>query len=138
MPQAPPYLLHVQFEVIPPTTVQTKVPEDTHTCIDHIEQRIRQFRISNSSIVWDDFDSISVVSLSTKFKMPDIARYTDVGYPYIHLRLYITIMRAHGLDESQMITMFPLFLSGIAQRWFASLEFSRCRTWDDLAQEFLR
>ncbi|RVW43851.1 hypothetical protein CK203_074046 [Vitis vinifera] len=33
---------------------------------------------------------------------------------------------------------FPLSLSGAAQRWFASLEASRRRTWDDLAQEFLR
>ena len=47
-------------------------------------------------------------------------------------------MRAHGLDESQMITLFPLSLSRVAQCWFASLESSRHRTWDDLAQEFLR
>ena len=37
-----------------------------------------------------------------------------------------------------MITLFPLSLSGAAQRWFAALESSRRRTWDDLAQEFLR
>ncbi|RVW66476.1 hypothetical protein CK203_065087 [Vitis vinifera] len=32
----------------------------------------------------------------------------------------------------------PDIESGAAQRWFASLEASRRRTWDDLAQEFLR
>ncbi|RVW25524.1 hypothetical protein CK203_103507 [Vitis vinifera] len=32
----------------------------------------------------------------------------------------------------------PDIESGAAQRWFASLESSRRRTWDDLAQEFLR
>ena len=37
-----------------------------------------------------------------------------------------------------MIMLFPMSLSGAAQRWFASLDVSRCRTWDDLAQEFLR
>ncbi|WJZ82944.1 hypothetical protein VitviT2T_002665 [Vitis vinifera] len=47
-------------------------------------------------------------------------------------------MRAHGLDESQMITLLPLSLSGVAQQWFTSLESSRRKTWDDLAQEFLR
>ena len=47
-------------------------------------------------------------------------------------------MRAHGLDEAQMIMLFPMSLSGAAQRWFASLDVSRRRTWDDLAQEFLR
>ncbi|RVW56782.1 hypothetical protein CK203_082741 [Vitis vinifera] len=70
--------------------------------------------------------------------MPDIERYTGIGCPRLHLRLYSTVMRAHGLDEPQMITLFPLSLSGAAQRWFASLESSRRRTWDDLAQEFLR
>ncbi|RVW75924.1 hypothetical protein CK203_051824 [Vitis vinifera] len=51
-----------------------------------------------------------------------------MGCPRLHLRLYSTVMRAHGLDESQMITLFPLSLSGAAQRWFASLESSRRRT----------
>ena len=37
-----------------------------------------------------------------------------------------------------MVMFFPMSLSGAAQRWFASLEVSRRRTWDDLAQEFLR
>ena len=36
-----------------------------------------------------------------------------------------------------MIMFFPMSLSGAAQRWFASLDVSRRRTWDDLAQEFL-
>ncbi|RVW61582.1 hypothetical protein CK203_066295 [Vitis vinifera] len=70
--------------------------------------------------------------------MPNIERYTSIGYPRIHLRLYSTVMRAHGLDESQMITLFPLSLSGAAQCWFTSLESSQSRTWDDLAQEFLQ
>ena len=37
-----------------------------------------------------------------------------------------------------MVMFFPMSLSGAAQRWFASLEVSLRRTWDDLAQEFLR
>ena len=48
------------------------------------------------------------------------------------------IMRAHGLDETQMIMLFPMSLSGATQQWFASLDVSRHRTWDDLTQEFLR
>ena len=55
-----------------------------------------------------------------------------------HLRLYNTVMRAYGLDEAQMVMLFPMSLNGAAQRWFASLDASRRRTWDDLAQEFLR
>ncbi|RVX11222.1 hypothetical protein CK203_019783 [Vitis vinifera] len=85
-----------------------------------------------------DFDGTPVASLPAKFRMPKIERYTGIGCPRIHLRLYNTVMRAHGLDEAQMVMLFPMSLSGAAQRWFASLEVSCRRTWDDLAQEFLR
>ncbi|RVW21923.1 hypothetical protein CK203_101083 [Vitis vinifera] len=114
------------------------VIDDAHARLDRIQQRIRQLRVSDGFAVWDDLEGMLVASLPVKFRMPDIERYTGIGCPHIHLRLYNTVMRAHGLDEPQMITLFPLSLSGAAQRWFASLESSRHRTWDDLAQEFLR
>ena len=47
-------------------------------------------------------------------------------------------MRGHRLDKAQMIMIFPLLLSGAAQRWFASLDPLRRRTWADLGQEFIR
>ncbi|RVW29020.1 hypothetical protein CK203_088882 [Vitis vinifera] len=103
-----------------------------------LEQGLRQLKTSDRAITWEDFDGVSVASLPAKFRMSDIERYTGIGCPRIHLRLYSMVMRAHGLDEPQMITLFPLSLSGAAQCWFASLESSRRRTWDDLAQEFLR
>ena len=138
VPQVSPYLLHGHSEVSPPTVVQTTVVDDAHAHMDCIEQRMRQVRVSNSLVTWDDLKGMPVANLLTKFRMLDIERYTSIGCPRIHLRLYSTVMRAHGLDESQMITLFPLSLSGVAQHWFASLESSQCRTWDALAQEFLR
>ena len=79
-----------------------------------------------------------MASLPAKFRMPKIERYTRIGCPCIHLRLYNTVMRAHGLDEAQMVMIFPMSLSSASQHWFASLDVSCHRTWDDLAQEFLR
>ena len=136
--QASPYLLHGHSEIVPPVVVQTTVIDDAHARMDRIKQCMRQLRVSDGSTVWDDFEGMSVASFSAKFRMPNIERYTSIGYPRIHLRLYSTVMRAHGLDESQMITLFPLSLSGAAQCWFTSLESSQSRTWDDLAQEFLQ
>ena len=37
-----------------------------------------------------------------------------------------------------MIMLFPLSLSGAAERWFSSLDPSRHRTWVDLGQEFIK
>ena len=70
--------------------------------------------------------------------MPDNERYTGIGCPRIHLQLYTVVKRGHGLDETHMIMLFPLSLSGAAQRWFASLDPSRRRTWADLGHEFIK
>ena len=73
-----------------------------------------------------------MANLPAKFRMPEIKRYTGIGCPRIHLRLYSIVMRSHSLDEAQMIMLFPMSLSGATQHWFASLDVSRRRTWDDL------
>ena len=79
-----------------------------------------------------------MAALPVEFRMPDIERYTGIGCPHIHLKLYNAVMRGHRLDEAQMIMLFPLSMSGAAQRWFSSLDPSRSRIWADLGQEFIR
>ncbi|RVW22168.1 Retrovirus-related Pol polyprotein from transposon 17.6 [Vitis vinifera] len=139
VPHPTPYVLHSQTDATPlPVVAPIQASEDAHARMDRLEQRIRQMRVSDGDISWDDFDGAPVVSLPTQFRMPEIERYTGIGCPKIHLRLYSSVMRAHGLDEAHLIMLFPISLSGAAQRWFASLDASRRRTWDDLAQEFLR
>ena len=112
VPQASPYLLHSHSEITPPAVVHTTVIDDAHARMDRIEQCMRQLRVSNGSAIWDDLEGMLVPSLSAKFRMPNIEKYTGIGCPRIHLQLYTTGMRVHGLDESQMITLFPLSLSG--------------------------
>ena len=79
-----------------------------------------------------------MAALPVEFRMPDIERYTGIRCPHIHLQLYNVVMRGHKLDEAHMIMLFPLSLSGAAQRLFVSLDPLRRRTWADLGQEFIR
>ena len=72
---------------------------------------MRQLRTSEGLAYWDDFDGTPTAGLPAKFKMPEMERYSGVGCPRIHLKVYITLMRAHSLDESQMIMLFPMSLS---------------------------
>ncbi|RVW73218.1 Gag-Pol polyprotein [Vitis vinifera] len=110
--------LHSQTEVAPPPAiVPTPISEDPHARMDKLEQKLRQMRTSEGAITWEDFDGAPVASLPAKFRMPEIERYTGIGCPRIHLRLYSTVMRAHGLDDAQMVMLFPMSLSGAAQRW---------------------
>ena len=116
----------------------TSIIDDTHARIDRIEQRIKSLHVSDGVIGWDRYDDLLVAALPVEFCMPDIERYTGIGCPRIHLQLYSAVMRGHRLDEAQMIMLFPLSLSGAAQRWFASLDPSKRRTWADLGQDFIR
>ena len=72
-------------------------------------------RDSDEAITWEDFDGAPVASLPAIFRMPEIERYIGIRCPRIHLRLYSTVMRAHGLDEAQMVMLFPMSLSGATQ-----------------------
>ena len=98
---------------------------------------MRQIRLQDGGLTWDDRDGIPAASLPAKFRMPDIKRYSGIGCPKIHLRLYNIVMRAHWIDDAQLVPFFPMTLSGATQRWFTSVEPSRLRTWEDVAHEFL-
>nr|CAN62597.1 hypothetical protein VITISV_041531 [Vitis vinifera] len=124
-----PFHLADHYETIPPPTVTVPppmVPTIGDTRLAEQEAKVERLE-----------DGIPAASLPAKFRMPDIERYSGIGCPKIHLRLYSTVMRAHGIDDAQLVALFPMSLSGAAQRWFASVEPSRLRTWEDVAHEFL-
>ena len=99
---------------------------------------LRQLRVVEGMDVWDGFDSAPVTPLLPIFRIPDMERYTGRGFPRTHLRIYSQLMRGMGLDEAHLIMLFPLSLSSVAQSWFATLDASCRRTWEDLTHEFIR
>ncbi|RVW92641.1 hypothetical protein CK203_041590 [Vitis vinifera] len=123
-----------QDYIVPPPLVQS-APQAGAFVLHGQTETTPHFIVAPAHIV-DDTQALA--ALPVEFHMLDIERYTGIGCPRIHLQLYSTVMRGHRLDEAQMIMLFPLSLSGAAQRWFASLDPSRRRTWADLGQEFIR
>ena len=109
--QTLPTVSHDHATVIPPMVTPVTVIEDHRSRMDRLERRIGQMRDPDEMISWDDPGDVPVATLPVGFRMPDIERYTGVGCPRIHLRLYSTVMRALGLDEAQLLTLFPLSLS---------------------------
>ena len=75
---------------------------------------LRQLRVIEGMDVWDGFDSAPVTPLQPKFRMSDMERYTSRGCSRTHLRIYSQLMRGMGLDEAQLIMLFPLSLSSVA------------------------
>ena len=95
-------------------------------------------RVSDRTIVWDDGERPAMVNSLASFQILDINSFTGIRCPRAHLKLYSLVMRALSRDDTQLIALFPLSLSGLKQSWFTLLDPSRWRTWDDLMQEFLR
>ena len=131
--------MHGQTETKPHYVVApTPIIDDTQARIDRIEQRIKSLHVSDGVIGWDGYDDLLVAALLVEFCMSDIERYTGIRCPCIHVQLYTAVMWGHRLDEAQMIMLFPLSLSGATQRWFASLDPLRRRTWANLGHEFIK
>ena len=94
------------------------VANDTQARIERIEQMMKSLYVIDEVMSWDGYDDLPIAALSVEFRMPDIERYTGIGCLRIHLQLYNVVMCGHRLDETQMIMLFPLSLSGAAQRCF--------------------
>ena len=67
--------------------------DDTQARIDRIEQRIRSLHVLDGVIGWDEYDDLLVAALPVEFRMPDIERYTGIGFPRIHLQLYTVVVK---------------------------------------------
>ena len=76
---------------------------------------MRSLYVIDEVMSWDGYDDLPIVALSVEFRMPNIKRYTGIGCPRIHLHLSSVVIRGHRLDETQMIMLLPLSLSGAAQ-----------------------
>ena len=116
IPQGTPFAIQRPTEVIlPQAIVPIQTTGASYDRIQRVEQMLRQLRVAEGMDVWDGFDSAPVTPLPPKFRMPDMERYTGRGCPRTHLRIYSQLMRGMGLDEAQLIMLFPLLLSSVAQ-----------------------
>ena len=95
------------------TTDDTRLAEQ-EAKVERLESKMRQIRLQDGGLAWDDRDGIPAASLPAKFCMPDIEHNSGIGYPKIPLRLYSTVMRAHRIDDAQLVALFPMSLSGAA------------------------
>ena len=81
------YVLHSQTDATPlPVVAPIQESEDAHAHMDRLEQRMKEMRVSDGAINWNDFDGAPVASLPAQFRMLKIERYTGMDCLKIHLR----------------------------------------------------
>ena len=98
-------MLHLIFT----TTDDTRLVKK-EAMVERLESRMRQIRLQDGGLTWD---GIPAASLPAKFRMPDIERYSGISCPKIYLRLYSTVMRAHEIDDAQLVAFFPKLKDGL-------------------------
>ena len=77
------------------------------------------------------------ITLPPKFKISDAEKFDGTGDPKQHVRRYLSIAEMKGLDEKQTLHAFPLSLIKGASRWYYSLDLSKTKVWNELAELFV-
>ena len=114
IPQGTPFVIQRPIEVtLPHVIVPIQTTDASEDCIQRVEHMLKQLRVIEGMDVWDRFNSTPVTPLLPKFQMPDMERYIGRGCPSTHLRIYSQLMRGMGLDEVQLMMLFPLSLSSV-------------------------
>ena len=60
--------------------------------------------------------------LPRKYKFPSMKKFSGIDDPHLHLKKYVTYMKATGLSKAQIIKQFPLSLEGAAIKWYYTLD----------------
>ena len=60
--------------------------------------------------------------LPRKYKFLNMKKYSSTDDPHLHLKQYVTYMKATGLSKAQIIKQFLLSLEGAAIKWYYTLD----------------
>ena len=64
-------------------------------------------------------------------------KYSGTDDPYLHLKQYVTYMKATGLSKAQIIKQFLLSLEGASIKWYYTLDAHVRRDWNELCSIFI-
>ena len=76
--------------------------------------------------------------LPPKFKLPKIKKYSGINDLHLHLKQYVTYMKATGLSKMQITKQFPISLEGTLIRWYYALDPHVQADWNELCTKFIK
>ncbi|XP_028064574.1 uncharacterized protein LOC114267708 [Camellia sinensis] len=105
--------------------------------ITRLEKAMKKSQGFNSIHDIEDGYTEALVRLPEKFKMPHIDWFDGSGDPIVHVRLFLDVLRPMGLSRAQKLSLFGRTLSDVAAIWYAKLENSTKRNWEELSETFV-
>ena len=76
----------------------------------------------NPDFVNVDLDFEERESLPLKYQFPSMKKYSGTDDPHLHLKKYVTYIKAIRLSKAQIVKQFPLSLEGAAIKWYYTLD----------------
>ncbi|XP_050909908.1 uncharacterized protein LOC127123750 [Lathyrus oleraceus] len=120
----------------PAATIGETRAEDKYKTLEERLKVVKGFNIFGLDVM--GMCLVSDVVISPKFKTPEFEKYKGVNLPKNHLRMFVRKMVAYAANEKLMMHSFQDSLSGESLDWYMQLEGAHIKTWEDLANSFLR
>ncbi|OVA05245.1 hypothetical protein BVC80_8255g12 [Macleaya cordata] len=76
--------------------------------------------------------------LPPNFKFPKMEKYDGFGCPKAHLTSYMGYLKPLGISNELLVHLFQRSLTGLALRWFATLDRKIIPTWPTLTDTFMK
>ena len=76
--------------------------------------------------------------LPPKYRFPNMKKYSGTDDPHLHLKQYVTYMKATELSEAQIVRQFSLSLEGAVVKWYYTLDVYVQQDWKKLCLAFVK
>ncbi|XP_077250561.1 uncharacterized protein LOC143889991 [Tasmannia lanceolata] len=125
-------------ENLPPSPARAGKEKELSEKVDQLALELLNLKNHNPRKI--DMSELSIfpgITLPPKFKIPNFAKYDGSGSPRSHLKMYINALEQYGLNSQQMAKLFQMSLSGVACKWFLTLDSAYTKTWEDIVEKFI-
>ncbi|OIT27030.1 hypothetical protein A4A49_63498, partial [Nicotiana attenuata] len=133
-----------QFALCPYARMEREIQSSSHNKLDNELHNLRKSiekelqSISYQSLRYEDLCLHPHVELTPGYKLPKFNASNGIGDPVAHLKDYCRRLIGIGHNEAIRMRLFIQSLSGLALTWYTRQDFSKWRTWEDMARDFVK
>ena len=89
--------------------------------MDQLQTTLKKLGL-NPNFIDSDLNLEEKESLPPKYQFSSMKKYSGIDDPHLHLKQYVTYMKATGLFKAQIIKQFSMSLEWAAFKWYYALD----------------